>query len=148
MTSIPGLESDGLWGTYELKAAQYPTCVLSFVGIPENVHVPATPAWEERWEDVLGQIGREFQVGCLRSDGDLVLDKLVFVADSDERIKLRQDEQVAREKVIKAALMCASDQWDQQAEDPGWQSEYNDDMLRDATMEFATAIRRRRAANA
>lgn len=47
---------------------------------------------------------------------------------------------VATEKVVQASLFCASDHFNEQAEDPGWTAEMHEDMLADAIVEAAAEI--------
>ena len=45
-------------------------------------------------------------------------------------IRLSQERSIAYERLIKAALCCASETFDQQADDPGWNYEYYVDELK------------------
>lgn len=47
---------------------------------------------------------------------------------------------VALEKVTQAALLHASDEFNQEASDPGWGAELHEDMLRDAVEEAVVEI--------
>lgn len=47
--------------------------------------------------------------------------------------------QVAKEKLLQAALFVASDHFEQDEADPGWQAEVHSDMLDEAVTEYANA---------
>lgn len=58
---------------------------------------------------------------------------------TDAMLRARGNEEEWREKVIQVSLMCAADQFNVQAEDPGWNIDLHDDMLREASVEYAAA---------
>lgn len=131
-------------GTFELGSDMTPEGFLSFRGVGERIYLVA-----HRDDGIRCYEGLEYKVVAQRDDDhDLVLVSCEHVPMDDDRRKLRQNEAMARERVIKAALECASDQFDQQAEDPGWQADSNDDRLRDMAIEYTTAIHARRSINA
>lgn len=69
-------------------------------------------------------------------------------SDKIDPAELRSKEDVARDLVVRCALSLASHQFAEPAEDPGWEAEYQEDMLRDAVVLYAQAIKARRSANA
>lgn len=61
--------------------------------------------------------------------------------DAKERlISAKQRRVVAVERVVSRALVRAADNFDQKAEDPGWEAEMNEEVLDDAIVEAAAAI--------
>lgn len=59
---------------------------------------------------------------------------------TDTMLSAMQNESAWRERVIKAALKCAADNFDEDATDPGWESEMHDERLDYACNEYVGAI--------
>lgn len=58
----------------------------------------------------------------------------------ERKRRLQHEITLVREKVVKAALYVASDNFDQKAEDPGWTAELHDEMLTEAIKEYGAAL--------
>lgn len=63
-----------------------------------------------------------------------------LISLTDAMISAKQREAVAREKVIQCSLKCAADNFAQEAEDPGWESDMHDDFLRHAVKEYVSEM--------
>lgn len=98
--------------------------------------MPFEEAWN-RWANAFVGVNQD----TFREYWDSLPDKADAPVDPAE---LRMAEDVGRGKVLRASLGLASTHFAQEAADPGWDADYQEDNLRDAVCEYADAIRARR----